>query len=188
MTTRFRIGIAAVTVMMSLALLACSDSSFGKDKKDNKPVDVAVKEIAAALKKGEKDKAKQLAEAAAKNLEDIPGMMHLFKTRKMEGLGVGTTPLANPAKDGIEVMIRDLARDVPGGIAKLAPALEEMGYHIAAMGELSNAAVGKAQIGGAKKTKKAWTEYSEEMRTLGIAFSKAAAGKGGQEIKIAAGK
>lgn len=185
MTTKSRIAITAATLAMFFALIAGTGPSYGNGKK--KPVDAAVKEIAAELKKGNKDKAKQLAEAAAKNIEDIPEMMHLFKPRNKEGLGVGSTPLANPAKDGIEVMIRDLARDVPGGIAKLAPALEEMGYHIAAMGELSSAAAGKVQFTN-KKTKKAWTDMSEEMRKLGGDFAKAAAGKGGQEIKIAAAK
>jgi hypothetical protein len=185
MTTKVRMCVAGITLVAGFGLISISGASFAQGKK---AVDVAVKEIADALKKGDKAKAKKLADDAAKNLDEIPDMMHLFKTRNKGGLGAGSTPLANPAKDGIEVMIRDLARDVPGGIAKQAAGLEEMGYYIAAMGELANAAAVKAPTGGGKKTKKAWTEMSEDMRVLGVAFAKASAAKGAQEIKTAAAK
>ena len=185
MTTKVRMCVAGVMLAAVFGLTSMSGPSFGQGKKD---VDVVVKEMADELKKGDKAKAKKLADDAAKNLDEISDMMHLFRPRNKGGLGVGRNPLANPAKDGIEVMIRDLARDVPGGIAKQAAALEEMGYYIAAMGDLANAAVGKAPTGGGKKTKKAWTEMSEDMRVLGLAFAKASAAKGAQEIKTAAGK
>ena len=102
-------------------------------------------------------------------------------------MGIGPKTFGtNKAKDGIEIMLRDLARDVPSNIAKLADALETTGYYIAAISELS-AAKGWAKDSG-KKTKKAWNEYSEEMTNLGIAFAKAANGKGAQQIKTAAAK
>lgn len=185
MTTKVRMCIAGITLAAVFGLISMSGPSFAQGKKE---VDVAVKEIADELKKGDKAKAKKLADQAAKNLDEISDMMHLFRPRNKGGLGVGPMQLANPAKDGIEVMIRDLARDVPGGIAKQAAALEAMGYYIAAMGELANAAVVKAPTGGGKKTKKAWTEMSEDMRVLGLAFAKASAAKGAQEIKTAASK
>jgi hypothetical protein len=185
MTTKVRMCVAGIMLAAVFSLISMSGPSFGQGKKD---VDVAVKEMADELKKGDKAKAKKLADDAAKNLDEISDMMHLFRPRNKGGLGVGPIPLANPAKDGIEVMIRDLARDVPGGIAKQAAGLEAMGYYIAAMGELANAAVGKAPTGGGKKTKKAWTEMSEDMRVLGVAFAKASAAKGAQEIKTAAAK
>jgi hypothetical protein len=186
MTTKVRIWVASAMLAAMLGLAFVSSPSAAQGKK--KEVDVAVKEIADELKKGNKAAAKKMADDAAKNLDEISDMMHLFRPRNKGGLGVGSTPLTNPAKDGIEVMIRDLSRDVPGGIAKQAASLQEMGYHIAAMGELANAAVAKAPVGGGKKTKKAWTEMSEDMRSLGLAFAKASAGKGGQEIKTAANK
>src|SRR5262249_37581826 len=133
MTTKVRMCVAGVMLAAVLGLISMSGPSFGQGKKD---VDVVVKEMADELKKGDKAKAKKLADDAAKNLDETSDMMHLFRPRNKGGLGVGRNPLANPAKDGIEVMIRDLARDVPGGIAKQAAALEEMGYYIAAMGEL----------------------------------------------------
>ena len=184
MTTKVRMCVAGITLAAVFGLISMSGPSFAQGKKE---VDVAVKEIADELKKGNKAAAKKMADDAAKNLDEISDMMHLFRPRNKGGLGVGPIPLANPAKDGIEVMIRDLARDVPGGIAKQAAGLEAMGYYIAAMGELANAAVGKAPSGG-KKTKKAWTEMSEDMRVLGLAFAKASAAKGAQEIKTAAGR
>jgi hypothetical protein len=185
MTTQFRTWIAGLMLAAVFGLIFISGPSAAQGKK--KEVDVAVKEIAEELKKGNKAAAKKLADETAKNLDEISDMMHLFRPRNKGGLGVGSTPLPNPAKDGIEVMIRDLARDVPGGIAKQAAGLQEMGYYIAAMGELANAAVGKAQTGSGKKTKKAWSEMSEDMRTLGVAFAKAS-GKGAQDIKTAAGR
>jgi hypothetical protein len=101
-------------------------------------------------------------------------------------MGVGEKAGTNPAKDCIETTLRDLARDVPAGVAKQAEALETTGYWIAALGEMSIAKGWPKDQG--KKTKKAWTAYSEEMREAGIEFAKAAAAKGGQEIKKAAGK
>jgi hypothetical protein len=112
--------------------------------------------------------------------------MHLYKPRNKMGLGVGMTPGANPAKDGIEVTLRDLARDVPANVGKQADALEMTGYWIAAVAEVAAAKMPEKDQG--KKTKKAWAGWSKDMRDAGIEFSKAAAAKGGQQIKTAAAK
>lgn len=186
MTTKIRLWLAGLMFVAVLSLLIHCEASIAQGKK--KEVDVAVREIADELKKGNKAEARKLAEEAAKNIDKIPDMMHLFKNRNKGGLGAGSTPLTNPSKDGIDSMIRELANKEVANIAKQAAAFEEMGYHIAAMGELANAAVGKAEIGGPKKTKKAWLEGSAEMRDLGLAFAKAAAGKNAKEIKTAASK
>ena len=146
----------------------------------------SIKKIAAALKKGDKTEAKKLAAAAAKKVDDIEALMHMFKPRSKGGLGIGDKAGGNPAKDGIEVTLRDLGRDAPANVGKQAEALEATGYNIAAIAEIA-LAKGWGKNEG-KKTKVTWNEYSEELGKLGFAFSKAAAGKGAQEIKTAASK
>lgn len=187
MTTKLRLWLAGLMLVAVLLVLCQSNATGALGKK--KEVDVATKEIADELKKGNKDAARKLAEEATKNIEKIPDMMFLFKNRNKGGLGVGSMPLANPSKDGIDSMLRDLVgtKEVPG-IAKQAAALEEMGYHIAAMGEFSMAAVGKAEIGGKDKTKENWLKASEEMRDFGVAFAKAATTKDPKTIRAAASK
>lgn len=190
MTTQVRLSIASIALVAGLALIYVSSPTQAaaqvKDMKD------ATQKIADAIKKGDNDGAKKIAVATAKDkalVDDIPDVMRMFKIRKKLGLGFGAQPLPNELKDGIEAVIRDLSsKGVPGGFAKQLPAYEEMGYHIAALGELSAASINHAPIGAGKKTKKAWTDMSEEMRVLGVAFSKAAAGKNADNIKTAATK
>lgn len=169
-----------------IALICLSAPSQAAQDKD---LNAVVVKIADAIKKGDNDEAKKLATAAVNNknlVEQINDIMHMFKPRNKGGMGVGVKPLTNPAKDGLEVALRDLGRDVPANVAKQAEALETSGYWIAAIAELS-AAKGWERDSG-KKTKKAWAAGTEEMRKLGIDFAKAAAGKGGQQIKTAAAK
>ena len=180
MTTKVRMMIAGTALAAVFGLLSMSAPSHagGKDLK------ATVMKIADAIKKGDDAGAKKMAKDAAKGIEDISDLMHLFRPRNKGGLGVGSKTFGtNPAKDGIEVMLRDFARDVPAGAAKQADALEETGYWIAAMGEIT-AAKGWAKDTG-KKTKKNWTNWSDEMRALGVEFAKA---KGGAQIKGAATK
>ena len=187
MTTNVRLGIASIALVAVIGLIYVSSPTQAAQGNDLK---ATIQKIADALKKGDKDDAKKFAAAAAKDkalVEEIDGVMHMFKRRDKGGMGVGAKPLANPAKDGIEAMIRELVKGGPI-LAKDFPAYEEMGYHIAALGELSNAAIAKAPIGAGKKSKKAWTDMSEEMRVLGTAFSKAAAGKNANNLKTAATK
>jgi hypothetical protein len=140
------------------------------------------------IKKGDDAAAKKMAAALAKGIgeDELGDLMHMFKPRIKGGLGVGEVKGPNPAKDGIEVMIRDYARDVPGNVGKQAANLETTGYWIAALAQVTHAKAPKRDIG--KKTIKAWNEYSSDMHKAGIAFAKAAAGKGAQEIKTAASK
>ena len=188
MTTNVRLGIAGIALVAVSGLIYVSGPTQAAQDKDMK---VTVQKIADEIKKGNEGNAKKLAAAAAKDkalVDEITDVMHMFKKRDKLGLGAGIKPLANPAKDGIEVMIRELAKGAPGGFANQIGAYEEMGYHIAALGELSKAALDKAPTGAGKKTKKAWTDLSEEMRVLGAAFSKAATTKDGNKIKDAAAK
>jgi hypothetical protein len=149
-----------------------------------------VKKIADTIKSGDSAGAKAAAKAAVKGLDDLEPIMHMFKPRKKDGkggIGWGTEPGANPAKDGLEVRIRDLARDVPAGFAKEKSAAEVSGYWVAAIAELT-IAKGWAEKDTGKKTKKAFNDMSVEMRDAAVAFAKAAASGGGQEVKTAADK
>jgi N-acetylglucosamine kinase-like BadF-type ATPase len=184
MSVKFRVMFVVMTLVAVLGLIFLSVPSYAGGAGDIKDT---VKKIAEAIKKGDKTEATKIAKTAAKDIEDIHDVMHLFKPRNKKGLGVGEKAGANPAKDGIEVALRDLARDVPAGVAKQAEALETTGYWVAALAELS-IAKGWPDADKGKKTKKAWTGWSEDMRDAGIAFAKASASKGGQEIKTAAGK
>jgi hypothetical protein len=176
--------VAGITLAAIAGLIGMSEASFVEGEKDIKGT---VAKIADALKAGDKETAKKLATAAAKNIDEIGDVMHMFRPREKGGMGIGPKVFGtNKAKDGIEITLRDLARDVPANVAKQSDALEAAGYYIAAIAELT-AAKGWAKDSG-KKTKKAWNEYSEEMTNLGIAFAKAANGKGAQQMKTAAAK
>ncbi len=174
------VGITSVAVLGLAYLSVAAAAQEGKD------IPATVKKIAELIKKKDDAGAAKVAAAAGKNIEELSDLMHMFRPRNKGGLGVGDKAMANPTKDGIEVYLRDLARDVPATVAKQAEALETTGYWIAAMADLSHAKAPTKDQG--KKTKKAWNTYSADMREAGIAFAKAATGKGAQEIKTAAAK
>jgi len=181
---RLYIAGAVLAAVVGLVFLSGPTQAAG----DGKDIPATVKKIGEMFKKKDAKGAATHAAASIKNIEELSELMKMFKTRNKEGLGIGEKALTNPSKDGIEVYLRDLARDVPANVAKQADALELTGYWIAAMGELSIAQEGKGKVGGSKKTKKAWVGWSADMRDAGLAFAKAAQSKGGQEIKTAASK
>jgi hypothetical protein len=184
MTTKVRLWIAGVMLVAVSGLIYVSGFSYAGEGDALKK---SVMDIGDLIKKGDHAAAKTLARDTAKKIEDLSGLMLMFKPRYKGGIGVGKVPVGNDkTKDGIEVKLRDLARDVPPGIAKEAAALEESGYWIAAMAELAKAK-GPETV-NAKKTKKAWDAYADDMRDAGLDFAKAAAAKGAQQIKTAAAK
>ncbi len=182
--TKARIWIAGTIVTaMASALLLSGISAAG----DNKALKDSIDKIAAALQKGDKDGAKNQAEALAKKLEDVAEAMDLFKPRKKEGYGVGDKPGAvNP--DGIEQMLLKVGRDAPaaGFLNKESAAMEQMGYRIAAMGLIASAK-GPPKV-GAKGTAKDWNGWSNETVAGGLAIAEAAKAKGGANVKTAATK
>jgi hypothetical protein len=167
--------IAGATLSAVFALVSMTGPSYAGGGKD---LGAAVKKVADAIKSGDKDGAAKLAKDTAKGIEDIGDLMHLFKPRTKGGLGVGSKKVVtNDAKDGIEAMIRDFARgDGIAGAGKISGSLEETGYWIAAMAEIS-AAKGWDKDQG-KKTKKNWTMWMADMKEAGIEFSKVSAAKG----------
>src|SRR4051812_11716744 len=124
MSVKFRVMFAVMTLVAVLGLIFLSAPTYAGGEADIKDT---VKKIAEAIKKGDHDGAKKIAATSAKKIDEIHDVMHLFKPRNKKGLGVGEKAGANPAKDGIEVALRDLARDVPAGVAKQADALETTG-------------------------------------------------------------
>ncbi|MSQ94401.1 MAG: hypothetical protein EXR98_07575 [Gemmataceae bacterium] len=183
MTAKIRYLIVGTTLVAMLGLAYLSAPVLAGEGKD---IPATVRKIAEMIKKKDDDGVKKTATAAAKNIEELPDLMHMFRPRNKGGLGIGEKPMANPTKDGLEVYLRDLARDVPATIAKQSEALETSGYWIAAMAELGHAKAPTKNMG--KKTIKAWTDGMTDMRAAGIAFAKAATTKGAQEIKTAAAK
>ncbi len=175
MTTKVRMMIAGVTLVAVFALVSMSGPSYAGGGKDLKS---AVAKVAEAIKKGDNDGAAKLAKDTAKGIEDIGDLMHLFKPRTKQGLGVGSKKVvSNDAKDGIEAMIRDFARgDGIAGAGKISDSLQETGYWIAAMAEISMAKGWDKDQG--KKTKKNWNMWMTEMKDAGVEFAKVSAAKG----------
>lgn len=175
----FGITLAALTIFQVASAPAQPEGDLKK----------TVREIAAQLRKADKDKsnakaAHELAAKTGKNITETTELMAMFRLRDKGGLGFGATPGTNPARDGIDALIRELARNVPPAVLKETAALEEMGYMIAAMGAIVDAK-------GAPKTadlkgKKLWHEYAHDAQTNGLAFAKAAATKNPATIKLAA--
>jgi hypothetical protein len=183
MTAKVRYLIVGVTLAAMLGFVYMAVPALAGDGKD---IPATVRKIADQIKLKDDAGAKKTATAAAKNIEELSDLMHMFRPRNKGGLGIGEKAMANPTKDGLEVYLRDLARDVPATIAKQSEALETSGYWIAAMAELGHAKAPAKNMG--KKTIKAWNDGMTDMRAAGIAFAKAATTKGAQEIKTAAAK
>jgi hypothetical protein len=183
MTTKVRVGIAAAVLAAVAGLVYVSGTSQAGEGKE---LQASIKQIADAIKGGDAAKAKSLAAATAKKIGDYDDLMQMFRPRNKGGLGFGSKAGTNPAKDGIEVRLRDLGRDVPAGFAKEADNGVDAGYWIAAVAEIAIAKGWPKE--SAKKTKKEWTRWSEDMRDAGIAFAKASGAKGAQEVKTAATK
>lgn len=184
MMTKLRLGtLGAVMLGLSGLIVATSWGQAGADD----PVGKSVRKIAAALKDGDKDAAAKEAAALVKKLENLEEAMHSFKPRKKGGLGVGPKGSgANP--DGIELMINKISRDVPTAaqMNREAEWLEQMAYDTAAMAEIAKLYGPKKDKGQASK--KNWNTWTNEMQEGALALAKAAAQKGGQQVKTAATK
>ena len=115
-----------------ITLVCLSGPSYATGEKDLK---VTVKKIADAIKKGDAAGAKKLATAAVKDkdlVDEMSDIMHMFRPRNKGGMGVGEKAGTNPAKDGLEIALRDLGRDVPASVAKQAEALKATQDQVAA--------------------------------------------------------
>jgi cytochrome c556 len=151
---------------------------------DAKKFGADIDKIAASIKSGDKAGAEALAVKTSKKAEELADIMYLFKLRSKGGLGVGPSPQAK--SDGIETRLRDIARDAPSNLAKDGPALEQMGYHTAAIALVSKVMAPPKDV--AKKKVSDFKRWCDEMYDTGVALAKAAKGGGGQEVKAAAAK
>jgi hypothetical protein len=175
--------LGALILALASGIYLSSQATAGGDK----AVQQGVLKIAALLKKGDKDAAKSEAQALAKKVDELEDLMNVFKPRKKGGIGVGATP-GGIIPDGIEQKLITLGRDAPGAaaMAKEASALEDMGYVIAAVAEVSKAKAPKQNMG--KKTIKDWNTWSNDMHDAGIKLAEAAKAKGAQDVKTTSAK
>jgi hypothetical protein len=129
-----------------------------------------------AIEKGEKADVTKIAKEIGEKYEELDKIMHLFKTRKKKGLGVGAKAGA-VSPDGIELKLLDLSKKEVNGaqLSKQGKALEKMGYHIASIAHI---ALVKAPPNdcGPKKVKD-WNGWAEDLKTGGLDLAKSAKAK-----------
>ncbi len=178
MTTKIRLWFACATLVAVLGYVSFAGTSNAGDAKDIKG---SIAKIAELIQKGDDAGAKKSAAALAKGTEEIGDIMHMFRPRSKGGMGFGKTAGTNPAKDGLEAALRDIQRE-GANFAKQGDAIVISGQWIAALAD-ATAAKGPTKDQG-KKTKKAWEQYSNEMRAAGLEFAKAK----GVDAKAAAAK
>lgn len=185
MTNKVRMFFAMLLLAATLMFITATAPSRAAGEKDLRP---EVVKIADQFKAGKADDAKTTSAKTAKQFEEMADLMHLFRPRSKGGLGWSRKSITNnPPEDGLEKKIQNLAKTPPANVAKEAPAAEEAAYDLAAMAELiKNKAPAKDMSGG--KTKKAWTDWSDQMREASLELAKAAAGKNAAAISKAAAK
>jgi len=160
-------GLGLATLGAGLYLVVQTTLAGGDEK-----FKTAILKVTDAVKKGDKDGAAKLAQSTAKEMEYLEDIMHFLKQRAKGGLGVGDKT-GDVFPDGIEAKLLAMSRDAPSAVklAKEAKALEEMGYRLAAIGEITLAAAPKSDAGAKKKAD--WIRWSNDMRTESLALAKA---------------
>jgi hypothetical protein len=146
-----------------------------------------IKKLADVVKKGKADDTKKAVAEAAKKFDEISDLMHMYRPRNKGGMGWGSVAGKSPVSDGLEKKIQEYAKGVPENVASQVENNVEAANWLAALAELTLAkAPAKDAAGG--KTKKAWTDWSIEMRDAANTFAKAAAAKKGTDMAKAASK
>jgi len=151
---------------------------------DYDPREPVVK-LASALEKKDKD-AKEQAKGIAKKVE-MESLMHLFQLRSKKGLGVGLKA-GTVTPDGIEKKIEVLA-DKPLAAKALgdeSESLQQMGYAMAAIAEVSLAKPPEKDVG--KKKVKDWVKWSEDLRDASLQLAEAAKKKDAAALQKATDK
>jgi hypothetical protein len=188
MTAKIRLWFAGMTLVAAMGIVSLTSASFALGDKDSRP---AVIKIGESFKKGDAAGAKTAAAKVAKDFEEVADLMHLFRARSAGGLGWGMKASGVPKDkaDALEKKLNELekAKGGPADFAKNAAATEEAAYALAAMAELTHAKTPAKDAAGGK-TKKAWMEWSEQMRDASLELAKAAAGKDGAAASKAAAK
>jgi hypothetical protein len=143
-----------------------------------------VKAIAIQINKRNAADAKKLANAAAAKL-NVNDIMSLHRPRNKGGMGYGSLAGKNPATDGLEKKIQELAKGVPANILDQVENNVEAANWLAALAELTLVKT-PPQDGPNGRTKKAWADWSNALREASIVFGRAAATKNGDDMKRAA--
>src|ERR1022692_2963945 len=85
MMTKSRVGLAAVLLLAGFGLIVLSGPSKAEVGKD---LPTTVKGIAVEIKKGNDAGAKKMATAAAKGIDEISDLMHMYRPTDKGGLGI----------------------------------------------------------------------------------------------------
>lgn len=188
-------GLAAVTagLILGLWVFAPLGRTSDSEDKDIKEMTESVIKIAGSIeKKNADDTKKQVGDLAKKFQGKKPplvmeDLMHLFALRSKKGLGVG--PKAGAVMpDGLEKKVEALADKGLSAkqLEEEAAGIEQMGYAMAALGEVSKAVPPEKDMG--KKKIKDWVKWSEDLREASLALAEAAKKKDANAIKTAADK
>ena len=184
MTKKVRLGIAGVLLVATIGLVSMSGPSYAGGDKD---LAETVKKIGATIGKGDATGATKAATTAAKKIEETSDLMHLYRPRSKGGLGWGSKAGTNPATDGLEKKIEELKKAVPATFFKDKANNEEAINWMGALVELTLAKTPAKDMSGGK-TKKAWIDYTEKLRSANTEFAKAVAGAKADDVKKAAAK
>jgi hypothetical protein len=177
-----RLWLAGVSFAACVSLVSGSAALLGeKDQLE------AVKKIVTEIEKGNAAGASAAAKDGAKKFDETADLMHLFRPRNKGGLGWGPTAGKNPATDGLEKKIQEYAKGVPDTVAKDDKNNIAAARWIAALAELTHAKTPTKDASGGK-TKKAWADWSKDLREASDAFAKASAAKNAKEMQKAAAK
>ena len=183
MTTKQRMMIAGVTLVAVSALASIGGPTYAEGFLGDELPDT-VKKIGVAIGKGGTGAAESAA--AAKKIEETADMMHLYRQRSKGGMGWGSKKDANPANDGLEKKIQELAKAVPANFLKDPTNNKEAVNWMKALAEITLAKVPTKDSAGGK-TKKAWIEYTEKLKSANADLEKAiTAGKTADISKAAA--
>lgn len=179
---RVRAWISGGAILSVAALVYLAGAGRAGD--EDKAAQMQVLKIAAAIK-ANKDEGLKMAADWGKKTDTLEYIMHGFKPRKKDGIGVGKVAGAI-TPDGIELFINTLQRDgiTPTALAKQAAAIEELAYISATVGEVTRNFT-KYEFKG-KKTKKDWQALAEKMRDGSLQLAAAVQAKGAAEVKKAA--
>ncbi|MBI3821745.1 MAG: hypothetical protein HY289_03590 [Planctomycetes bacterium] len=161
MTMKTRLLLAGIALAGIAAFILSAGPSQASFLGDDLPA--VVKKIAGEIKKGNAAEAKKLSAATVKNnklIDEMSDLMHMYRPTDKGGLGI--------------------ENDLKKANAKNA---EEVANLVRAMAELT-AAKGWAEPKG-KRTKKAWNDFADEMRSAADGLAKAKTDKAATE---AAGK
>jgi hypothetical protein len=148
MTTKARIWLAGITLVAGFGLIYVSTPTQAAAQAKDLPS--AVKDIAAEIKNGKADAAKKLAAATAKNvklIDEISDLMHMYRPSSKGGLEIENNLKKATVKNAVE-----------------------LGNLVNAMAELTIAKGWPENKG--KRTKKAWNDFTEEMKDASIQLAK----------------